>query len=427
MGAANANTNTLESAQKQLKAAAKLLGIDSRLLNALSQPKMELNDDIPVKMDDGSTQNFNSFRIQHNDALGPFKGGVRFGPDVSMDEVKALAMWMTWKTALVGIPFGGAKGGVICDPKKFSKRELEGLSRGYVRQFVDYIGPDKDIPAPDMYTNAQIMAWMLDEYEKLTGRHSPGAFTGKPVELGGISTRESATGYGGAVVVQQVAKLLKMKPKSTTVAVQGFGNVGHNAAQFLFDSGYKVVALSDSQGGIYNKHGLSPAAAMTCKIEKGKVAECYYRGSVVNSSRSGVITNEELLELDVDILIPAAMENQITSKNADEIKAKVVVELANGPTTPEADKILQENGITVVPDVLANAGGVVTSYFEWVQNNYGYYWTDDEVYERLSKILVSAFGKVVEKSREHKVGMRTGAYLLAVRRVASAIVLRGGV
>ena len=424
---ATSTINPFESARKQLKIASDILNLDKKTLAVLSQPKRELSDDIPVRMDDGSTQNFNSLRVQHNDALGPFKGGIRFSPQVSMDEVRALAMWMTWKTSLVGLPFGGAKGGVICNPKKFSKDELERLSRGYVQQFVDYLGPDKDIPAPDMYTNAQVMAWMLDEYEKLTGHHAPGAFTGKPVELGGIGARESATGYGGFVAVQQVAKLLKLKPKSTTVAIQGFGNVGHNAAQFLFDAGYKIVALSDSQGGIYNKSGLNPAAAMTCKIEKGKIAECYYRGSVVNGSRSGVITNEELLELGVDILIPAALESQITAKNVKGIKAKVVVELANGPTTPEADKVLHEKNVIVVPDTLANSGGVIGSYFEWVQNNYGYYWTDDEVHDKLGKIVTSAFNKVVAKSKEHKVNMRTGAYLLAVHRVAKAIELRGGV
>ncbi len=419
--------NPFDSARKQLKIASDILKLDRKTFAALSQAKRELSDDIPVRMNDGSTQNFNSLRVQHNDALGPFKGGIRFSPQVSMDEVRALAMWMTWKTSLAGLPFGGAKGGVICDPKKFSKDELERLSRGYVQQFVEYIGPDKDIPAPDVYTNAQVMAWMLDEYEKLTGHHAPAAFTGKPVELGGIGARESATGYGGFVAVQQVAKLLKLKPKSTAVAIQGFGNVGHNAAQFLYDAGYKVVALSDSQGAIYNKKGLNPAAAMTCKIEKGKIAECYYLGSVVNGSKSGVISNEELLELDVDMLIPAALENQITAKNANSIKAKVVVELANGPTTPEADKVLHEKNVTVVPDTLANSGGVIGSYFEWVQNNYGYYWADDEVHDKLGKIVASAFGKVVAKSEEHNVNMRTGAYLLAVHRVARAIELRGGV
>ncbi|MBI2144622.1 Glu/Leu/Phe/Val dehydrogenase [Candidatus Woesearchaeota archaeon] len=419
--------NPFESARKQLKAAADILKIDKDVLNALSQPKRELIDDIPVRMDDGSTQNFTAFRVQHNDALGPFKGGIRFSTQVSLDEVKALAMWMTWKTSLAGIPFGGAKGGIACDPKKFSVKELERLSRGYVQQFVEYVGPDNDIPAPDMYTNAQIMAWMLDEYEKLTGHHAPGAFTGKPVELGGIPTRESATGYGGAVVVQQTAKLLKLKPSSTTVAIQGFGNVGHYAAQFLFDAGFKIVALSDSHGAIHNKSGLNPAAVMACKLEKGKIAECYLAGSVVNGSRSGVITNEELLELDVDVLIPAALENQITSRNASRIKAKVVVELANGPTTPDADKVLYERKIPVVPDTLANSGGVIGSYFEWVQNNYGYYWADDEVHDKLSKIMANAFSKVVAKSKEHGVDMRTGAYLLAVHRVANAMELRGGI
>lgn len=424
---ATSTINPLDSARKQLRAAAAILKIEPKVLAVLSEPKNELTDDIPVKMDDGETEYFNSFRIQHNDALGPFKGGIRFGPDVSMDEVKALAMWMTWKTALVGVPFGGAKGGIICDPKKFSQAELERLSRGYVQQYVDSIGPHKDIPAPDMYTNAQIMAWMLDEYEKLTGRHAPGAFTGKPVELGGIGSRESATGYGGFVAVQQVAKLLKLKPKSTTVAIQGFGNVGHHAAQFLFDAGYRIVALSDSQGAIYNRKGLNPAAAMTCKLEKGMIAKCYYAGSVVNGSKSGIIKNEELLELGVDILMPAALESQITAKNANNIKAKVVVELANGPTTPEADRILQQKKIKVVPDVLANSGGVIGSYFEWVQNNYGYYWADEEVHDKLSKLVTAAFAKAVAKSREHNVDIRTGAYLLAVSKVARAIELRGWV
>lgn len=417
--------NPYETAKSQLNSAAKALGIGKGVLSFISQPKNELSDDIPVRMDDGSTQTFNSFRVQHNDALGPYKGGIRFGQEVSMDEVKALAMWMTWKSALAGVPFGGAKGGIICDPKKFTVKELERLSRGYVQQYVEYIGPDRDIPAPDMYTNAQVMAWMLDEYEKLTGHHAPGAFTGKPVELGGIATRESSTGFGGAVAVKEVARLLKLKPKSTTVAVQGFGNVGHFVADFIYNAGYKVIALSDSQGAIYNKSGLNPAAAMTCKLEKGKIAECYFAGSVTDKSKAKVISNEELLELGVDILIPAATENQITSKNANDIKAKAVVELANGPTTPEADKILQQRKIAVVPDILANSGGVIGSYFEWVQNNYGYYWADDEVHDKLSRIIVGAFAKVLAKSKEHKVGMRTGAYLLAVSRVARAVELRG--
>ncbi len=421
-----ADVNPFESARKQLKAAADILGIDKRIYASLSQPERELTDDIPVRMDDGGTQNFNSFRIQHNDALGPFKGGIRFSLNVSMEEVKALAMWMTWKSALVGIPFGGAKGGIICDPKKFSAKELERLSRGYVQQFVEYMGPDKDIPAPDMYTNAQVMAWMLDEYEKLTGHHAPGAFTGKPLELGGIGARESATGYGGAVAVHEVARLLKLKPKSATVAIQGFGNVGCNTAEFLYKHGYSIVALSDSRGGIYSKKGLNPSAAMACKLEKGMIAECYYAGSVVNGSKADVISNDELLELDVDILIPAAMESQITAKNANNIKAGVVVELANGPTTPDADRVLFEKGIPVIPDVLANSGGVIASYFEWVQNNYGYYWSDDEVHDKLSMLVVSAFDRMASKSKEHGVDMRTGAYLLAVSRVARAVELRGG-
>ena len=417
--------NPVESAQKQLKIAEDILQIDKRIVEKLSEPKRELSDSISVRMDDGSQQDFAAFRIQHNDALGPFKGGIRFSPQVSMDEVNALAMWMTWKSALVGTPFGGAKGGVICDPKKFSARELERLSRGYVQKFSDYLGPHQDVPAPDMYTNAQIMAWMLDEYESIKGKHSPGAFTGKPVELGGIGSRESSTGFGGAVAVQEVAKLLNLKPKSTTVAIQGFGNVGHHLAEQLFDLGYRIVAVSDSHGAIHNEHGLKPASVMTCKMEKGKIADCYARGSVVDDTKSQVITNEELLELDADILVPAALENQITGKNANDIKAKVVVELANGPTTPEADTVLRQKKITVVPDVLANAGGVIGSYFEWIQNSYGYYWPDDEVFDKLSKLLTTAFNKAVQKSMEHDVDLRTGAYLLAVDKVARAIKLRG--
>ena len=420
-------TNPFESAKEQLNTAASLLNIEKKILEKLSEPKRELIDSVTVRMDDGSKQSFNAFRVQHNDALGPFKGGIRFSPEVSLDEVRALSMWMTWKSALVGIPFGGAKGGVTCTPKKFSEAELERLSRGYVQRFVDYIGPHKDIPAPDVNTNARIMAWMLDEYERIKGKHAPGAFTGKPVELGGIGARESSTGYGGAVIVQQVTKFLGIKPKGATVAIQGFGNVGHHMAELLFERGYKVVALSDSHGAIYNSAGLKPASVMACKLEKGLIAECYYQGSVVDDTKAQVISNEELLELDVDILVPAALENQVTAKNADKVKAKVVVELANGPTTPEADKILREKKVTIVPDVLANSGGVIGSYFEWVQNSYGYYWPDDEVHDKLSKLLVAAFAKVVGQAQQHNVDMRTGAYLLAVDRVARAIKLRGEV
>jgi len=418
--------NPLEAANKQLKIAAGVLGINGRMLELLLRPKKELMSAVQVKMDDGSTQQFDAFRVQHNDSLGPYKGGIRFSPQVSMDEIRALAMLMTWKTSLAGIPFGGAKGGVICDPKKLSIRELENLSRGYVREFFENIGPHRDIPAPDMYTNAQIMAWMVDEYEKLAGYHAPGAFTGKPVELGGIGSRESSTGYGGAAIVQHLAKLMKMKPGSTGVAIQGFGNVGSYVAQFLFDAGFKVIALSDSKGAIHNKEGLNPAAVMTCKLEKGMIDKCYSAGSVITNSKSSVITNEELLELDVDILIPSAMENQITEKNADRIKAKAIVELANGPTTPEADIILHEKNISLVPDILANSGGVIGSYFEWVQNNYGYYWSDEEVREKLSRIMLAAFDNMVSESKEHGVNWRTGAYAQAISRVERAIDFRGG-
>lgn len=411
----------LVEAKKQLSSAAKMLGIDSKILSALSEPVRVLSDDIPVKLENGSVQDFNAYRVQHNDALGPFKGGIRFHPEVNLDEVKALAMWMTWKCALMNLPFGGAKGGVIVEPKKLSGRELEALSRGYVQSFGEFLGPDKDVPAPDVYTNAQVMSWMLDEFEKLKKRHSPGAFTGKPLELGGIRIRDESTGLGGFFVIEACARRFGLKPRSTSVAIQGFGNVGFNIAGFLHEAGFKVVALSDSSGAVYSKAGFSPADMMKCKTAKGKIAECYATGSGSGTA----ISNEELLELDVDVLIPAALSGQITSKNADDVKARLVVEMANGPLTNDADRILGEKKAVVVPDILANAGGVTGSYFEWVQNNYGYYWSYTESFERLKELMSSAVERVFSASSEKKTNLRDAAYMLAVSRVARAVELRG--
>ena len=415
----------LVEAKKQLSSAVKMLGVDRKVLSVLSEPERVLSDDIPVKLENGSIQDFNAYRVQHNDALGPFKGGIRFHPEVSLDEVKALAMWMTWKCSLMNLPFGGAKGGVIVEPKKLSGRELEALSRGYVQSFGEFLGPDKDIPAPDVYTNAQVMSWMLDEFEKLKKRHCPGAFTGKPLELGGIRIRDESTGLGGFFVIEACAKRFGFKPKSTTVAVQGFGNVGFNIAGFLHSAGFKVVALSDSSGAVYSRVGFSPAEMMKCKTAKGKIAECYAAGSVVGKGAGKAISNEELLELDVDILIPAALSGQVTSKNAGDVRAKLVVEMANGPLTNDADRILGEKKAVVVPDILANAGGVTGSYFEWVQNNYGYYWSYTESFERLKELMSSALERVFKASVEKKISLRDAAYMLAVSRVAKAVELRG--
>ncbi len=408
----------LTSSKTHLESAAKILNMDENRLKELSEPKRILEDDIAVKMDAGDTKNFNAYRVQHNDALGPFKGGIRFHPDVNIDEVKALAMGMTWKCSLMGLPFGGAKGGIIVNPKELSARELEQLSRGYVRSFAEFIGPSKDIPAPDVYTNPKIMAWMLDEYESIVKRHAPGTFTGKPLELGGISLRDEATGLGGFFVGDAAAKKLKMSPKSTTVAVQGFGNVGFNAAKFFHDAGYKVVAVSDSKGAIYDKSGLNPSEVMKGKFEKGSVSETWIGKQ---------ISNEELLELDADMLVPAAMNDQITDKNADGVKAKLIVELANGPVNSSAEKALKEKGVTLVPDILANAGGVTVSYFEWVQNSYGYYWSHEEALGKLKVIMNFAFERAFSEAEKRKLTIREAAYVLAVDRVAKAMVLRGHV
>lgn len=374
--------------------------------------------DIPVKMDSGEEKTFKGFRVQYNDARGPCKGGIRYHPDETIDTVKALAAWMTWKTAVVGIPYGGGKGGIICNPKEMSQGEIERLSRGFMRAIADKIGPMVDIPAPDVYTTPQIMAWMMDEYEKIVGHKCPAIITGKPLELGGSEGRSDATAQGVIYTIIDAAKNLGIDLKGAKVVVQGYGNAGYYVATKMHELGAIIIGVSDSKGGIFNEEGFCPFKAFDFKKENG---------TVVGFSDTKEITNAELLELECDILVPAALENQITKENADKIKAKIVAEAANGPTTPEADEILYKKGVFMIPDFLCNAGGVTVSYFEWVQNIYGYYWTREEVLEKLEKIMIKAFADVLSMSKISDVDMRTAAYMVAVKRVADAMKLRGWV
>ena len=406
------NINPFENAQQQLKNANKIIELDESVLEVLMQPEKILEVNIPVKLDSGKVEVFRGFRAQHNTARGPAKGGIRFHPNVSKEEVMALSMWMTWKCAVVNIPFGGGKGGVIVDPRKLSDNEIEKLSRGYIRAIKSIIGPHKDIPAPDVYTNSQIMAWMMDEYSKLEGKKVYAMITGKPLDLGGSQGRDSATARGGVYVMEEMRKKLGWDTRNTSVAIQGYGNAGHFAAKLLNGLGYKIVAVSDSRGGIYNPDGLNSEDVFKHKSETN---------SVRNFPGSKNIDNSELLELDVDVLVPAALENQITHENAEKIKAKVILELANGPTTPEADEILFKNGVVVIPDILANAGGVVVSYFEWVQNLDSNYWSEKDVFEKLKKKMVSAFGNIFELKEKHGIDMRKAAYVSAIARVTYAM------
>ena len=408
--------NPFKNAQRQLDEAAQILKLDKKIHEFLREPMRIHETELNVKMDDGQIQKFRAFRVQYNDARGPCKGGIRYHPEETIDTVKALAAWMTWKTAVVGIPLGGGKGGVICDPKKMSQGELERVSRAYIQAFYRYMGAHKDVPAPDVYTTPQIMAWMVDEFEKLVGHKEPGFITGKPLELGGSAGRGDATARGAVYTIRETAKHLGIDLKNATAAVQGYGNVGSFSAILLKEMGVKIVAVSDSSGGIYSEAGLDPKKVLEHKEKTG---------SVRGFPGTKPVSNSELLELGVDILVPAALENQIIGKNAANIKAKIVAEAANGPTTPDADPILYKNGVFVIPDFLCNAGGVTVSYFEWVQNLYGYYWTADEVYEKLDKIMIHAFGEVLKMSLDKKVNMRVAAYLVAVKRVADAVKLRG--
>lgn len=411
--------NPFEIAKAQLDEAATVIGLDKAMHQLLRNPLRQMQVSIPVRMDDGNTVIFQGFRVQYNDACGPTKGGIRFHPDETFDTVRALAAWMTWKTAVMGLPYGGGKGGVICNPKELSPSELERLARGYIRAVGDFIGDDLDIPAPDVYTTPQIMAWMMDEYSIMHGRNVPGIITGKPVLLGGSLGREDATARGAVYMVREAARYLGLDLRGQTIAIQGYGNAGIFMAELAVELlGMKLVAVTDSRGGVFCPDGLDWHTLAEHKNHNGSVADC---------PGAEAITNDELLALDVAVLCPAALENVITATNANAIKAKIIAEAANGPTTPEADKILHEKGIFVIPDFLCNAGGVTVSYFEWVQNISGYYWDVETVHQRLDDKMTEAFRKVVTVRDAQQVHMRTAAYLVAVQRVAEACRLRGWV
>ena len=403
-------------ALEQFNAVADRLQLDSGMRDLLRVPKRELITHFPVKMDDGSIQVFTGYRTQHNLARGPAKGGIRYHPQVSRGEVRALAMWMTWKCAVVSIPYGGAKGGVACDPKQMSLSELERLTRRYTSEISILIGPQEDIPAPDINTNARVMAWIMDTYSMNVGYSVPGVVTGKPLEIGGSQGREEATGRGVAIIADDAMRHLGRSLDGATVVVQGYGNVGSNAARILHEMGVRVVGASDSSGGVHNPSGLDPALLSRFRSEGGRLVD-YTDGDSV--------TNAEILEIPCDILVPAALENQITAANASRVQARVIVEGANGPTTPEADAVLQDKGVLLVPDILANAGGVVVSYFEWIQGRQHYFWDVDEVRTKLERIMKEAFGEVVSLAREQSVSLRDAALMLAVNRVVQAIDIRG--
>ncbi len=408
--------NPFESMMSRFDRAAKLLDLNPDLYAVLRVPNRELKVYIPVRMDSGRIQVFEGFRVQHNFARGPAKGGIRYAPDVTIEEVRALAAWMTWKCAVVNVPFGGGKGGVICDPWQMSQGELERLTRRYASELIDIIGPEKDVPAPDMNTNEQTMAWIMDTYS-MHARHTVNAVvTGKPIALGGSQGRREATGRGILFVVNEAIKKFKMTPQTTRVVVQGSGNVGGIGAQLMHESGYKVIAISDMHGGIYNPDGIDIPAA----LEHLRATRSFEEFPNVQR-----VTNAELLEIECDVLVPAATENQITSQNAERINCKVLAEGANGPTTAAADEILQRKGVFVIPDILANAGGVTVSYFEWVQDRMGYFWKEDVVNERLQDVMVASFNELVKFAEKHNVDTRTAAYMLAIDRVAYDTRMRG--
>lgn len=408
--------NPWENALKQLDAAARLLHLDKNMHEVLRVPKRVLTVSIPVRMDDGRVKVFVGHRVQHNDARGPFKGGIRYHPDVTLDEVKALAMWMTWKCAVVDVPFGGGKGGIACDPKSMSIQELERLTRRYAYMISDIIGPYVDIPAPDVYTGPREMAWFMDTYSALKGSITPSIITGKPINIGGSQGRTEATGLGTAICAREAAKKMNININGARVVIQGFGNAGTYAARFLKDMKASIVAVSDSKGGVYNPDGFDVDVLIEYKQRNG---------AVKGFPNSREISNKGLLELECDILVPAAYENQITAENANNVKAKVIAEAANGPTTPEADEILAKKGKLVVPDILANAGGVTVSYFEWVQNLTRDYWSYEKVTTMLEDKMVKAFNSVYKTAEEYKVDMRNGSMVLAVSRVVDAIKSRG--
>ena len=409
----------------RLDEAIEFANIEKEAVERLKHPRQVLEVSIPVRMDDGSLRVFTGYRVRHDDTRGPTKGGMRYHPAVTLSEVKALAFWMTLKCAVASIPYGGGKGGIAVDPKELSRLELERLTRGFTGQIADFIGPETDIPAPDVYTNAMVMGWIMDEYSKIHRRRSPGVVTGKPIPLGGSLGRDDATGRGASYCVQSLEKIQGWDPTSKTVAVQGFGNAGQHVARRLHMDGYKIVAVSDSSGGIYNEDGFDVPSLCTAKNETRALRAVYCEGSVCEAVDADQITNQALLELNVDFLIPAAIENQITVENARNIKAEFVFEVANGPTTRDADDILKQMGVTVVPDVLCNAGGVTVSYFEWVQNRSGYYWDEKTVRERLREIMVREFDCVHTFACERETSLRTAAYALALSRIGEAVESQG--
>ena len=412
----NKKTNdVLSSTQTVIHKALEKLGYPEEVYELLKEPLRMLTVKIPVKMDDGKVKVFTGYRAQHNDAVGPTKGGIRFHPNVTEREVKALSIWMSLKCGIVDLPYGGGKGGIVCDPRNMSFGELERLSRGYVRAISQIVGPTKDIPAPDVFTNSQIMAWMMDEYSRMDEFNSPGFITGKPLVLGGSHGRESATAKGVTICIREAAKKKGIEINGASVVVQGFGNAGSFLAKFMHDAGAKVVGISDAYGALYDPNGLDIDYLLDRRDSFGTVTNLF----------NNTLTNKELLELECDILVPAAIENQITAENAYDIKAKIVVEAANGPTTIEATQILTDRGILLVPDVLASSGGVTVSYFEWVQNNQGYYWSEQEVEEKLEKILVKAFDTIYTTAHNRRVDMRLAAYMVGVRKMAEASRFRG--
>ena len=408
--------NPYRISQIQFDIAAEYLKLDPGMRQILRTPKRVLEVSIPTKMDNGQIKVFTGFRVQHNVARGPAKGGIRYHPAVTLDEVKALAMWMTWKTATVNIPYGGAKGGVICDPKRMSKSELERMTRRFAAEILPIIGPEQDIPAPDVYTDSQTMAWIMDTYSMTKGHSTLGVVTGKPISIGGSEGRNEATARGCVIAVEEACKVKKISLRGASGAIQGFGNAGSIAAKLFSEKKARVIAISDSRGGVFNSRGIDPLKAMRYKERSG---------TVVGMPGTSRISNDDLLTMKCDILVPAALENSITLNNADQIKAKIVAEAANGPTTPHADEVLARKGTLVIPDVLANAGGVTVSYFEWVQDLQSFFWSEAEVNQKLDLVMRRAFHEVHEMARKHRAHLRTGAYVLAVGRVADATLVRG--
>ncbi|MFU1769048.1 Glu/Leu/Phe/Val dehydrogenase [Mammaliicoccus sciuri] len=409
------NLNLVSSTQEIIGEALNKLGFDEGMYDLIKEPMRLLTVRIPVRMDDGSVKTFTGYRAQHNDAVGPTKGGVRFHPDVDVEEVTALSMWMTLKCGIVDLPYGGGKGGIVCDPRQMSIHEVERLSRGYVRAISQIVGPTKDIPAPDVFTNSQIMAWMMDEYSQMDEFNSPGFITGKPIVLGGSQGRDRSTALGVVIAIEEAAKRRGKTIEGSRVVIQGFGNAGSFLAKFLYDQGAKIVGISDAYGALHDPEGLDIDYLLDRRDSFGTVTNLF----------DDTISNKELFEIDCDILVPAAISNQITEENANDIKAEIVVEAANGPTTMAATKILSERGILLVPDVLASAGGVTVSYFEWVQNNQGYYWTEEEVNEKLREKLVKAFDTIYNLAENRKIDMRLAAYIVGIKRTAEAARYRG--